>query len=159
MLDEDEAMLISALAPTLDPSHTQFAQAIAAGGALNSEHSNTRVVDGACIFLNRPGFSGGHGCALHHEAVANDESPIDYKPSVCWQLPIKIDRDGEVGSATLRRWRRSDWGSDGESMAFCCTEGHEAFSGHEMVIDSLAEELGALLGSELVERIRDGLTT
>ncbi len=25
----------------------------------------TRVVDGACIFLNRPGFAGGTGCALH----------------------------------------------------------------------------------------------
>ena len=25
----------------------------------------TRVVDGACVFLNRPGFSGGAGCALH----------------------------------------------------------------------------------------------
>ena len=25
----------------------------------------TRIVDGACIFLNRPGFPGGAGCALH----------------------------------------------------------------------------------------------
>ena len=24
----------------------------------------TRIVDGACIFLNRPGFPGGRGCAL-----------------------------------------------------------------------------------------------
>ena len=29
----------------------------------------TRVVDGACIFLNRPGFAGGAGCALHGLAL------------------------------------------------------------------------------------------
>ena len=29
----------------------------------------TRVHDGACIFLNRPGFAGGAGCALHGLAL------------------------------------------------------------------------------------------
>ena len=29
----------------------------------------TRLVDGACIFLNRPGFEGGIGCALHSAAL------------------------------------------------------------------------------------------
>ncbi len=53
----------------------------------------TRVVDGACIFLNRPGFAGGAGCALHLEALRSGESPVDWKPSVCWQLPIKVDWD------------------------------------------------------------------
>ena len=50
---------------------------------------NTRVVDGACIFLNRTGFAGGAGCALHLAAFDAGESPIDFKPSVCWQLPIR----------------------------------------------------------------------
>ena len=31
----------------------------------------TRVVDGACVFLNRPGFPGGSGCALHRMARAD----------------------------------------------------------------------------------------
>ena len=29
----------------------------------------TRVVDGACVFLNRPGFAGGAGCSLHELAL------------------------------------------------------------------------------------------
>ena len=53
--------------------------------------SNTKIVDGACIFLNRPGFAGGVGCALHIAADAAGESPTDWKPSVCWQLPIRVD--------------------------------------------------------------------
>ena len=35
----------------------------------------TRLVDGACIFLNRPGFAGGEGCALHLAAVEAGERP------------------------------------------------------------------------------------
>ena len=30
----------------------------------------TRVIDGACIFLNRPGFAAGAGCALHLLALS-----------------------------------------------------------------------------------------
>ena len=164
MLDETEAMMITALAPTLDPQRTQFAHEIAAGGALNAERTNTRVVDGACIFLNRPGFAGGHGCALHLDAIESGGSPIDQKPSVCWQLPIKIEteiftsEDGVEGERrTLRRWSRSDWGQDGTDMAFCCTEPGAAYSGDEPVIESMAPELAALLGDHLLDQIRSQL--
>jgi hypothetical protein len=83
-------------------------------------------VEGACIFLNRPGFAGGEGCALHLGALAEGDSPIDWKPSVCWQLPIKVDwvdrgDGGEV--ATVRRWARGDWGEIGEEMAWCSKYG------------------------------------
>ena len=42
---------------------------------VDGEVSTTRFND-ACIFLNAPGFDGGHGCALHIGAltVANDHS-------------------------------------------------------------------------------------
>ena len=76
----------------------------------------TRLVDGACIFLNRPGFSGGIGCALHSAALAVGERPLDWKPQVCWQLPLRLDDhtadDGHVTS-TLREWKRRDWGAGG----------------------------------------------
>lgn len=49
----------------------------------------TRVVDGACIFLNRPGFPAGAGCALHQHAVLHGKAPHTVKPDVCWQLPIR----------------------------------------------------------------------
>ncbi len=160
LLDDEEAMLISAIAATLEPEHAQFAQEIEARGALRADHRNTRVVDGACIFLNRPGFSGGVGCALHAEAVRNDESPIEWKPSICWQLPIRVERsiqpDGST-LATLRAWSRADWGPEGDTMAYCCTEREagpaNAFVGERPVVESLREELVALVGLEVYNEL------
>ena len=154
-LDEDEAMTVAALAATLDPALFQYAGA-AADGVLSDDRSGTRVVDGACIFLNRPGFGGGHGCALHLGAVADDENPINWKPSVCWQLPLKVDQVG--GRRRLRRWRRSDWGSGGETMAWCCTDEPEPHVGRDPVAVSLAAEIEALVGPEVAVAIRDHVT-
>ena len=166
LLDDDEAMLISALATTLDAEHAQFANEIAAGGALNDAMRNTRVVDGACIFLNRPGFAGRAGCALHAEAERSGESPLDWKPSICWQLPLRVERSTEGGStlATLRSWSRVDWGPDGETMAYCCTERADArapadaFIGDRPVVESLREELVALMGEAVVDEIAERVT-
>ena len=49
----------------------------------------TRKYKGACIFLNRPGFEGGIGCALHSKALKLGVEPLTMKPDVCWQLPIR----------------------------------------------------------------------
>ena len=49
----------------------------------------TRKYKGACIFLNRPGFDGGIGCALHIKALKLGVEPLTMKPEVCWQLPIR----------------------------------------------------------------------
>jgi hypothetical protein len=118
---DDEARRISALAATLGPEIFEHHAEAGQGGIFaDATRSSTRVVNGACIFLNRPGFAGGAGCALHLAALEADESPIDWKPSVCWQLPIKVDwepGDGGCEVATLRAWQRRDWGSDGEVMA------------------------------------------
>ena len=63
---------------------------------------------------------------------------------MCSQLPIHVDwqllPDGRE-SATVRRWSRADWGPEGETMAWCCTEEAETYVGDRPVIDSLAEEL------------------
>ena len=37
----------------------------------------TRLVDDACIFLNRPGFAGGAGCAFHIAALEPRRRPHD----------------------------------------------------------------------------------
>lgn len=153
----DEARLISALGATLEPGRFEHHAAAAAGGVFSDgTRTNTRVVDGACIFLNRPGFAGGAGCALHLAALHAGESPVDWKPSVCWQLPIKVDweagaKDTEV--ATLRRWDRGDWGEEGEIMAWCCTEGDRAYVGDRPVIESLAEEIRAVVGPGVYEEM------
>ncbi|MEO7398579.1 MAG: hypothetical protein ABIW84_08450 [Ilumatobacteraceae bacterium] len=160
----DEAMLVAASAAALSPDRFQYHHVASAEGVFSDDaRSNTRVVDGACVFLNRPGFAGGAGCALHLAAVAVDESPLDWKPSVCWQLPIKVEwevGDDQIEVATVRAWRRDDWGEDGATMAWCCTErgdgdgDGEAYAGDRRVIDSLAEELEAIVGTPVFIELR-----
>ena len=160
--DEDEARMISALAAMLEPGRFEHhADAHNDGIFSDATRLHTRVVDGACIFLNRPGFSGGAGCALHLEALAQGESPVDWKPSVCWQLPIKVDwelQDDDTEVATVRRWTRHDWGREGTTMAWCCTEEPEAFVGDQPVIDSMGNELEALVGTGVYVELRRRLT-
>ena len=43
----------------------------------------------ACIFHNRADFHLGAGCALHALALAEGRNPLETKPDVCWQLPIR----------------------------------------------------------------------
>ena len=169
---EAEAMNVDAYASMLTPEQFQYHHVAHASDDSNDagdgangifgdpERTHTRVVDGACIFLNRPGFAGGEGCALHIAALAFDESPTDWKPSVCWQLPLRVDwteLDADTELATVRRWTRADWGDHGRTMAWCCTErsdGGEAYSGDAAVIDSMADSLTALAGDEVYVELR-----
>ena len=154
LLDEDEAMLVAALAATLPAERFQMAEAAAEGGVFaNERRRHTRVVDGACVFFNRPGFAGGTGCALHLTAVDEGDRPMDWKPAVCWQLPLKVDTDAE-GVRTLRRWSRADWGPGGATMAWCCTEEPDCDDGEVPVAQSMGDELRALVGPEVAVEIR-----
>jgi hypothetical protein len=160
--DEDEARMISALASMLEPERFEHhAEALEGGIFSDDGRDNTRVVDGACIFLNRPDFEAGAGCALHLAAIDAGESPIEWKPSVCWQLPIKVDWEpGPNGAevATVRPWARHDWGAEGQTMAWCCTEGTRAYVGDRPVIESLAEELEAVVGTPVFVELRRRLS-
>jgi len=157
LFDREEAMLISALAPTIDPQRWQYAEVAARDGIFRDEkRDHTALVDGACIFLNRVGFEGGAGCALHLQAESDGERPMDWKPAVCWQLPLRAEgADGE--SAVLRRWTRADWGTDA-TMAWCCTEEPSAFVGDQPVAVTLAAELEALVGPEVAVMITERAT-
>jgi hypothetical protein len=157
-LDEDDALALAATVPALTPVHFQHhGEAVSDGVFRDHTRSSTRLVNGACIFLNRPGFEGGVGCALHLAAVAVGESPMHWKPSVCWQLPIKVDwvetGDG-AETATVRRWHRADWGAEGVTMHWCCTEGSEAYVGERRVVELLAEELTELVGESVYVELR-----
>jgi hypothetical protein len=158
MLDADEAMLITAIGRSLPSEYFQNHLA-AKEGVLNSENTATRLERNACIFLNHPDFVGGAGCALHLAAISEDERPMDYKPSVCWQLPLKVDRSNM--QPTLRPWNRSDWGDGGDSIGWCCSErseSPESFKGEQPVFISLAHELTALVGEIAYAELAEQLT-
>ncbi|KAA0232401.1 MAG: hypothetical protein EDR02_17705 [Actinobacteria bacterium] len=110
-----------------------------------------RLVDDACIFLNRPGFPGGAGCALHRGADEADEPPLEWKPDVCWQLPLRLteetDENGHV-TFTVREWKRYDWGDGGSEFHWWCTDSDLAFVGRRPVYRALKDELVALVGEE-----------
>jgi hypothetical protein len=116
----------------------------------------TRLVDDACIFLNRPGFPGGPGCALHLHALRTGVHHSDVKPEVCWQLPLRrVDEEQEDGTvvSTLTEFAREGWGEGGDDFAWWCTEAPEAFTGSEPVYRSLEVELRKMLGPKLYRRI------
>lgn len=161
LADTDEAMLTAALAATLAPERFEYHGAAESGGVFaDGTRRATRVVDGACIFLNRPGFGGGAGCALHLGALDAGEEPREWKPAVCWQLPIRVDWEPVAGpgrieeTATVRGWTRGDWGDEGETMAWCCTEGDLAYVGDAPVVESLAGDLAAICGDEVYAELR-----
>lgn len=113
----------------------------------------TRIVDGACIFLNRPGFAGGTGCALHAYALRTGRHPLETKPDVCWQLPIRrtyrsVERpDGsEYVEVTIAEYDRRGWGPGGHDFEWYCTGATEAHTGRDPVYVSYAPELTELLG-------------
>ena len=88
----------------------------------------TRKYKGACIFLNRPGFEGGIGCALHSKALKLGVEPLTMKPDVCWQLPIRRSQewvtlpDGtEVLKTTITEYDRRGWGEGGADLHWYCT--------------------------------------
>lgn len=159
-----EALNVAAYASVLTAEQWQFQSEYAthgAGGIFSDERRNhTRIVDGACVFLNRPDFERGAGCALHVGAIDAGEPPLEWKPSVCWQLPIRVDWesiDDDTDRATVRRWTRADWGEFGTTMAWCCTEraeGAEAYVGDIAVIDSMADELAAVVGTQVSVELR-----
>jgi hypothetical protein len=114
----------------------------------------TRVVEDACVFLNRAGFPGGAGCALHGLALRTGRHPLETKPDVCWQLPIRrtFDRvtrtDGsQVLVVSIGEYDRRGWGAGGHDLNWYCSGNTEAHVGSEPVFRSNAPELEALMGS------------
>jgi hypothetical protein len=132
-----------------------------AGDGAPERSLRTRVVDGACVFLNRPGFAGGSGCALHRMAVRTGLHPLTTKPDVCWQLPVRraqehVDRpDGtRVLVTTVGEFDRRGWGPGGHDLHWWCTGSPAAHVAHEPLVDTYAAELTALLGGPAYAELR-----
>ncbi len=155
----DDVARVEAAAATLQPSQWQHHRQGRARGVVKTTPAGdmvTRMVGGACIFLNQPGFANGAGCALHQAALERGERPMDLKPDVCWQLPLRRDDrddgDGHV-TTTVSEWQRRHWGRGGAEFHWWCTEAAEAFQGSEPVYRAMADELVAMVGEAVYRRL------
>jgi hypothetical protein len=117
--------------------------------------TRTVEVDGqqACVFQNRPGFSAGAGCALHGLALEQGRHPLETKPDVCWQLPIRrtfrtVERqDGSsYTEVSIREYDRRGWGPGGHDLDWYCSGNTEAHVAPDPLYLTSANELVALMG-------------
>ena len=76
---------------------------------------HTRLYRDGCIFHNRADHPAGAGCAFHVAALRHGESPIDWKPRICWQVPLFFDIDNDTRTTTVRACRTVDWAARGSS--------------------------------------------
>ena len=161
--DEDDAARVEAAASTLTDDEWQFRRLGLRRGVTKTTPKGetvTRMVQGACIFLNHPGFPAGAGCALHLAALERGHRPLDLKPNVCWQLPLRRedteDGEGHVTS-TLRQWDRKDWGAGGAEFHWWCTESADAFVSHHPVYTHMRDELVELVGEAVYAMVAEYL--
>lgn len=149
LTDTDDIDRVQEYAQRLTPDQWQMRKEGLARGILRRQGKETltRRVKGACVFLNRPGFEGGPGCALHRAALEIGDRPLNWKPEVCWQLPLRredtVASDGHVTS-TVTQWDRKHWGEGGDEFHWWCTESPEAFIGKSPVYVTMREELVAM---------------
>jgi hypothetical protein len=120
----------------------------------------TRRVEDACIFLNRPGFAAGQGCALHLHALNQGLHPLETKPDVCWQLPVRrtfdwVERPDEtkVLVTTIGEYDRRGWGPGGHDLQWWCTGATEAHVGGGPVYVSYGPELTELMGKAAYDEL------
>ncbi|MCA1981599.1 hypothetical protein [Nocardioides nematodiphilus] len=117
--------------------------------------TRTIEVDGqqACVFHNRVGFAGGAGCALHILALHQGRNPLETKPDVCWQLPLRRTfRDVERQDGTtytevsIGEYDRRGWGPGGHDLDWYCTGNPVAHVAAEPLYVTSRAELVALMG-------------
>lgn len=158
-IDDEDASKIEELAKDLTADEWQFKAKGKKGVIRTNKHGEivTKQADDACIFLNRPGFAAGPGCALHLAALNRSERPLDWKPTVCWQLPLRredddSDESGHVTS-TIRQWDRKHWGDGGAEFHWWCTESPDAFVGKTRVYESMRDEIVEMVGQGVYLRL------
>ena len=158
-VDAADRRRVERVAKTLTDEQWQFKKKGQQRGVVKVKKNGemtTRLVDGACIFLNRPEFDGGAGCALHRAAIERGVPHLELKPDVCWQLPLRRDEQSDGGghvTSTVRQWDRRHWGAGGDEFAWWCTEAPEAFTEAEPVYKTLRDELIALTSEHAYEML------
>ncbi|MEU6927551.1 hypothetical protein AB0A05_00070 [Streptomyces sp. NPDC046374] len=159
--DEDDEKRVAGFVDRLTPDVWQFHDVGAETGWVQLDDDGdrqTRRWQGSCIFQNRPGFAGGAGCSLHILALKEGREPLETKPDVCWQLPVRrtydwIERpdDTKVLQVSIGEYDRRGWGPGGHDLHWYCTTASSAHVGGEPVYVSYRPELVEMMGEAAYE--------
>lgn len=168
--DSDDEERVKAAAKRLTPATWQhyrrgfkhYTEMDSIDGKTPARRTATQGEDGPCVFLNDADFPGGGGCALHAQALRDGVHPLEYKPDVCWQLPVRREQewskrpDGtKVLVTTLTEFDRRGWGSGGHDLDWWCTSSPEAHVGTEAMYLSYEPELTALVGKAAYAKLAE----
>ena len=165
--DADDEKRVAKAASRLTPDIWQMHSRAYRAGKLTiteiglDKDRKTKRIDGSCIFLNRAGFEGGMGCALHHLAMREGTHFYETKPDVCWQLPLRRSFEKrEVGDAELivtviGEYGRMAWGEGGADLDWYCTSNTEAHTASKPVYISSKEELIQMMGESAYKILAD----
>ncbi|WP_405021654.1 hypothetical protein OHV05_36470 (plasmid) [Kitasatospora sp. NBC_00070] len=158
--DTQDRERVEAYAQLMGPDIWQF-QGIGLSDGITVDtddgYGRTRIVEGGCIFLNRRGFPTGPGCALHELALREGISPIDTKPDVCWQIPMRIGYGWEEDDlvVSITEYDRAGWGPGGAGMNWWCSGNTSAHTASVPVYRSCEEELTRIMGADNYAALAD----
>ncbi len=86
--------------------------------------------------------------------------PLENKPDVCWQLPVRRDQewikrpdDTQILLTVLTEFDRRGWGEGGHDLHWWCTSSPEAHVGGEPMYVSYGPELIALIGDKAYDKL------
>ncbi|MGW3290318.1 hypothetical protein ACWDR3_37345 [Streptomyces sp. NPDC001002] len=161
--DEDDEKRVAGFVERLTPDIWQHHDVGRESGWVSEDEDGerqTRPFQGSCIFQNRPGFAGGAGCSLHILAVKEGLEPLETKPDVCWQLPVRrtydwIDRpdDTRILQVSIGEYDRRGWGPGGHDLHWWCTSATSAHGAGDPVYVSYRPELTELMGKAGYDRL------
>ena len=165
--DKDDEQRVAGFVARLTPEDWQFhpGRRVRRADWVETDEDDERKTltierDGqqACVFHNRTDFRpsdgpGGAGCALHGLALREGRNPLEAKPDVCWQLPIRrqfreVERqDGTAYTeVSIGEYDRRGWGPGGHDLDWYCSGNTEAHVAPEPVYLTHRAELVALMG-------------
>jgi hypothetical protein len=168
--DADDEKRVRAAAKKLTPQTWQhfrrgfksYTEMDTIDGENPARRTATQGEEGPCVFLNDASFPGGGGCALHAQALRDGVHPLEYKPDVCWQLPIRRDQEwtkrpdgSKILLSVLGEFDRRGWGEGGHDLHWWCTSSPEAHVGSRPMYMEYEAELTALIGEAAYAKLAE----
>ncbi len=165
--DKDDEKRVRSFVKQLDPDTWEFHDVGTAkkNAWIETDEDGDRktaVHEGGCVFLNRPGFAGGEGCALHGLALRQGRNPLETKPDVCWQLPLRrtyreveLNDGTEYTEVSIGEYDRRHWGPGGHDFDWYCTGNPEAHVAPDPLYITSAPELIELMGRPAYDALVD----